>query len=149
MSRASPTLHEREAYHVQEIAFLNEIHSLFVTCKQNMPIYDRTVPMPMIPSFKKANHDLHILVSKKIKSLRGLRQQKMKGVASLKTKGGREWQNSKYANAIDSCETSISIIEHTLHKVESVLWNICQFGGATNSAADLFATSKAVDLSKQ
>ena len=101
-----------------------------------------SITPPMVPPLLK----LHALMSGTIKDLRHFWQQNIRAIEKFKRQCREEWNKSRFHFVIDSCYTTIHIVDAILHNRVVVLYMLCCLASRINEANHLFANDTSVQL---
>ena len=143
-----PTLQEQQYMHQVHMEQLNHISHILDQAYMQYTLTG-SIPSPMVPPLREALLKFHALMSGTMKDLRHLRQQKLRAIEKFKRQGGEEWNKSRFHFVIDSCYTTIHIVDAILHNSVVVLKKLCCLASRINEANHLFANDTSVQLNLQ
>ena len=132
-----PTLSDRKTQHQLNNTILDKTQDLF-TVAARQSTETQGIPYPMLPAIGDGCRSVHQLMCDTVKSLRDLKQQKLRAIEKFKKKGGEKWRQSKYQYVIDSCQTTIHITVDTLRKTNEILDRNTYLQAYSNGAKELY-----------
>ena len=109
-----PTLQEQQYMHHVHMEQLDHTSHILDQAYMQYTLTG-SIPSPMVSPLREVLLKFHALMSGTIKDLRHFGQQKLRAIEKFKRQGGEEWYKSRFHFVIDSCYTTIHIVDAILH----------------------------------